>query len=96
MIPNDLQSANIQKWRWYDVFTDVSAIIGVSFGIMFVLIDTKFAQLRIERAFGVLPYVIMDGVTLLIAIAGMGFACWKGVKILLFFKRFKITDTNEH
>jgi hypothetical protein len=92
MIPNDIQSENVQQWKWYQVFTDVAAIVGVSFGIIFFLIDTKFAQVRIERAFGVLIYVLLDGITMLIAIGGIGFACWKGIKILMFFKRIKITN----
>lgn len=95
MIPNDLQSENVQKWKWYQLFTDISAIIGVSFGIIFFLVDTKFAQLRIERAFGVFFYVLLDGITMLIAIGGIGFACWKGIRILLFFKRIKITDNEQ-
>ena len=95
MIPKEIQSEAVQKWNWYQLFTDISAIIGVSFGIIFFMIDTKFAQLRIERAFGVPAFVFLDGVTMLIAIGGVGFACWKGIKIILFIRTLKITNKDE-
>lgn len=88
MIPKEFKGESLKNW--YDVFTDVATVIGGSFGIMWLLIDLQFTRVRIVAAMGVAVYCWLDAVTLLIAIAGLGLAGYKGLKLLLFFQRIKI------